>query len=130
MNRRQKSGKDAAEWIPEKNRCWFAHRVLEVRLAYELTIDRREAAALEQVLQSCASAAMEPIVCPAKTGPSNEAGGGAREGASDVLARYDDNGNGRVTCKEARRHGIAAGHRGHPVYPYMGDADGDGVVCE
>ena len=25
----------------------------------------------------------------------------------DALARYDDNRNGRITCKEARRHGIA-----------------------
>ena len=130
VNRRQKSGKDAAEWIPERNQCWFAHRVLEVRLAYGLTIDRREAAVLEQVLQGCESTAMEPIICPAKTGPSNEAGGGTREDASDVLARYDDNGNGRVTCKEARRHGIAPVHRSHPAYPYMRDADGDGVVCE
>ena len=26
---------------------------------------------------------------------------------SDPLARYDDNGNGRITCAEARAHGIA-----------------------
>ena len=130
INRRQKSAKDAAEWIPEKNRCWFAHRVFEVRLAYGLTIDRREAAALEQVLRGCESTAMELMVCQAKTGPSNDAGGGAQGHASDVLARYDDNGNGRITCKEARRHGIAPVHRSHPAYPYMRDGDGDGVVCE
>ena len=33
VNRHEKSGKDAAEWLPERNQCWFAHRVLEVRLA-------------------------------------------------------------------------------------------------
>ena len=130
VNRRQKSGKDAAQWIPRKNRCWFAHQVLDVRLAYGLTIDRREAAALEQVLRGCEDTAMEPIVCPAKTAPSNEADGGARKDASDALARYDDNGNGRITCKEARRHGIAPVHRSHPAYRYMRDGDGDGVVCE
>ena len=48
----------------------------------------------------------------------------------DVLSRYDDNGNGRITCKEARRHGIAPVHRSHPAYRYMRDGDGDGVVCE
>ena len=47
-----------------------------------------------------------------------------------VLAMYDDNGNGRITCKEARRHGIAPVPRGHPAYRYMRDGDGDGVVCE
>ena len=130
VNRRQKSGKDAAQWIPRKNRCWFAHQVLDVRLAYGLTIDRREAAALEQVLRGCEDTAMEPIVCPAKTGPSNEAGGGTRKDTSDALARYDENGNGRITCKEARRHGIAPVHRSHPAYRYMRDGDGDGVVCE
>ena len=53
-----------------------------------------------------------------------------RSGGSGALARYDDNGNGRITCAEARRHGIAPVPRGHPAYPYMRDADGDGVVCE
>ena len=50
--------------------------------------------------------------------------------ALDALALYDDNGNGRITCKEARGHGIAPVSRDHPAYPYMDDRDGDGVVCE
>ena len=45
VNRYEKSGKDAAEWVPGRNRCWFAARVVEIRLAYGLTIDRREAQA-------------------------------------------------------------------------------------
>ena len=44
--------------------------------------------------------------------------------------RYDDNGNGRITCAEARCHGIAPVPRGHPAYRHMHDGDGDGVVCE
>ena len=55
---------------------------------------------------------------------------GRRDVGDDVLARYDDNGNGRITCREARRHGIAPVRRGHPAYRYMRDGDGDGVVCE
>ena len=51
-------------------------------------------------------------------------------GEVDALALYDDNGNGRITCKEARTHGIAPVSRGHPAYQYMRDADNDGVVCE
>ena len=43
---------------------------------------------------------------------------------------WDDDGNGRVTCAEARRHGIAPVPRSHPAYAYMRDGDGDGVVCE
>lgn len=40
VNRHEKSGVDAAEWLPDRNRCWFAARVVEVRLEYDLTIDR------------------------------------------------------------------------------------------
>ena len=50
--------------------------------------------------------------------------------ADDALARYNDNRHGRMTCKEARRHGVAPVHRSHPAYQYMRDGDGDGVVCE
>ena len=49
---------------------------------------------------------------------------------SSELLPWDDNGNGRVSCSEARAHGIAPVRRGHPAYPYMTDGDGDGVVCE
>ena len=48
----------------------------------------------------------------------------------NALALYDDNRNGRITCAEARNHGIAPVPRGHPAYPYMDDRDNDGVVCE
>lgn len=51
-------------------------------------------------------------------------------GEVDALALYDDNGNGRITCAEARKHGIAPVPREHPAYRYMRDADNDGVVCE
>ena len=54
----------------------------------------------------------------------------APDATADALRLWDDNGNGRITCKEARRHGIAPVPRGHPAYPYMRDGDGDGVVCE
>ena len=48
----------------------------------------------------------------------------------DGLAMWDDNGNGRITCAEAREHGIAPLHRGHPAYESTTDSDDDGVVCE
>ncbi|MCY4557599.1 MAG: phospholipase D-like domain-containing protein [Chloroflexi bacterium] len=43
---------------------------------------------------------------------------------------YDDNRNGRVSCAEAERHGITPVKRGDPAYPWMRDADADGLVCE
>ena len=54
----------------------------------------------------------------------------AAPSTSDTLQRWDTNGNGRITCKEAREHGIAPVHRKHPAYRFMRDGDGDGVVCE
>ena len=48
----------------------------------------------------------------------------------NVLSLYDDNGNGRITCAEARKHGIAPVYEDHPAYQYMRDSDNDGVVCE
>ena len=50
--------------------------------------------------------------------------------ADTVLERYDSNGDGRITCSEARRQGITPVERSHPAYQYMDDRDGDGVVCE
>ena len=129
VNRHDKSGKDAAEWIPARNRCWFAARVVDVRRAYGLTIDRREVQALERILTGCESTALEPVVCSV---PASSGAGAASAPAAgdDALALYDDNGNGRITCKEARRHGIAPVPRSHPAYRFMRDGDGDGVVCE
>ena len=51
-------------------------------------------------------------------------------GDVDALTLWEDNGNGRITCAEARRHGIAPVPRGHPAYRFMRDGDNDGVVCE
>lgn len=48
----------------------------------------------------------------------------------DMLALYDDNNNGSISCSEARHHGIAPVEAGHPAYQFMRDGDGDGVVCE
>ena len=129
LNRHEKSSKDSAEWTPDRNQCWFAGRVLEVRRAYGLTVDTREALALESILAGCESTALEPIVCTVPTS-SGASAASSPESGDDALALYDDNRNGRITCKEARRHGIAPVPRSHPAYRYMRDADGDGIVCE
>ena len=53
LNRNLKGAKDTADWVPEENKCWFAWRVIDVRRAYDLTIDRREADALDAILAVC-----------------------------------------------------------------------------
>ena len=132
VNRYSKSGKDVAGWTPELNACWFVARTLEVRRKYGLTIDRAEAAAAEAVLSRCDATTMKVRPCVASARPAAPSSPKRTDAAKDVdaLARWDDNGNGRITCAEARRHGIAPVPRGHPAYRYMRDGDGDGVVCE
>ena len=130
VNRTQKGDKDAAEWLPALNQCWFADQVVAVRQKFGLTIDQREAAALDRVLAGCSTTAMLMVprsaTSPQRPTPSPE----PPLPASEALARWDDNGNGRITCAEARRHGIAPVRRDHPAYPHMRDADNDGIVCE
>ena len=132
VNRHQKSGKDAAEWLPDLNQCWFADRAIQVRRKYGLSIDQAEAYALDRVLAGCASTDLiftdRHTATPeaTATAPSQP----ASEEDRTALERWDTNGNGRISCAEAREHGIAPVHRDHPAYEYMRDADGDGVVCE
>ena len=102
---------------------------MRVRQKYNLSIDRREADALERVLNSCTSVALLRNGTSGSR-PSSQPRQPPRSGASNVLRQYDDNDNGRITCAEARRHGIAPVRRDHPAYPYMRDGDSDGVVCE
>ena len=79
---------------------------------------------------ACQSTALEPVVCAMPSGISECNAASVPAAGDDALARYDDNRNGAITCKEARRHGIAPVLRSHPAYRYMRDGDGDGVVCE
>ena len=129
VNRFQKSAKDAAEWLPRLNRCWFANTVVQVRQKYGMTIDRREADALEAVLSGCTDFEMD-FVSVGSPEPAPTVARSPTGSESSVLEKYDDNGNGRITCSEARNHGIAPVSRDHPAYRYMRDGDGDGVVCE
>lgn len=132
VNRGQKSGKDAAEWLPQQNACWFAGRIIEVRRKYNLSINRAEAEVLERVLANCASTEMVVRRCDFSAEPSISEGAdvGTASSGMNALERWDDNGNGRITCAEARNHGIAPVKRGHPAYKHMRDGDGDGWVCE
>ena len=131
VNRHQKSGKDAAEWLPELNRCWYAARIVQVKREYGLSVDLREADALDAVLSGCASFELVVVSAPLQAQPTSlPSQGTGSPSNTDPLSMYDDNGNGRITCAEARSHGIAPVRRDHPAYQYMRDGDGDGIVCE
>ena len=67
VNRYQKSSKDAAGWLPTLNKCWFANRVVKVRVKYGLTVDRTEADALEAVIAACTSFDMVVVPTPTPT---------------------------------------------------------------
>ena len=131
VNRHHKRAKDIAQWTPDRNACWYVNRTLDVRRKYGLTIDRKEVQAVERVLSDCASTTMV-IACEKGVTrlPTRAVQAKPVQGKKSALSQWDDNGNGRITCAEARRHGIAPVPRGHPAYAYMRDGDGDGIVCE
>ena len=112
---RRKSGKDAGEWMPRLKPHEFAKTVILVKLKYGLSIDRREKAALDRALNG------RTVTTAADSVEASD---------EHPLDLWDDNGNGRITCAEATRHGIAPVPRSHPAYAYMRDGDGDGWVCE
>ena len=64
LNRREKVALDAAEWLPDQNRCWFAQTVVEVRLRYGLTIDQAEVNSLDRILAGCRSTEISCDVPP------------------------------------------------------------------
>ena len=147
LNGSDKKHYDGAEWMPPMNKCWFAQRIVEVRQKYGLTIDRPEAEALERILSACSPVEIEFIDCASEISEVRLASSDAlsefydnwqpgdpppevRLASSEALSAYDDDDNGSITCAEARQHGIAPVPSNHPAYPFMNDADNDGIVCE
>ena len=120
VNRYQKKGKDAGEWMPRIDPRGFAETVIKVKRKYGLSIDRRERKALERALAGGSLTVLSDTL----------EGQGESLREESPLDLWDDNGNGQITCAEARRHGIAPVPRDHPAYVYMRDGDGDGWVCE
>ena len=59
LNRVIKGARDAGEWLPESNRCWYAATIVRIKTKYGLAVDVVEAAALERVLRSCPVRAMQ-----------------------------------------------------------------------
>ena len=62
-NRIAKSDKDAADYLPPHNRCWFAGRVLAVKSRWGLTVDAVEAGALIGALAGCDTSTIQRPSC-------------------------------------------------------------------
>ena len=58
LNREEKIAKDASEWLPPENRCWYAARIVAVKTKYGLSVDKKEKRALKRVLRACEETAM------------------------------------------------------------------------
>ena len=137
VNRRQKIAKDFAEWTPPLNICWYAAAIVKVKYKYRLTVDRSEKTALENALRFCPRVQMifaanaVPVASGQSAGPASaQPASNPQPPADGSWRQWDANGNGKISCKEARDAGIAPVRLGHPAYPHMNDRDGDGIVCE
>ncbi len=125
---RRKGALDAADYLPEHNQCWFAGKVVHVKQRWGLSVDDREAAFLKMALTGCSAEAIARPQCELP-GPSQTPEDPLDPG--EWLDRCDANENGRVTCAEAFAcRAPLPVTRSHPLYAFMNDADGDGLICE
>ena len=107
VNRHQKSDKDAAEWLPELNQCWYVDRVVQVRQKYGLTIDQAEADAIDDVMDGCTS--VEIIILPRPTPESSVGPGTLRVGEDIAPGIYAGRAGTDIldSCYWARLEGIS-----------------------
>ena len=107
VNRHQKSDKDAAEWLPELNQCWYVDRVVQVRQKYGLTIDQAEADVIDDVMDGCTS--VEIIILPRPTPESSVGPGTLRVGEDIAPGIYAGRAGTDIldSCYWARLEGIS-----------------------
>lgn len=127
LNRQEKVARDAAEWQPDQNRCWFAQRVVDVRLEYGLTIDQAEADALDGILMGCQSTEISCDLSqapPAADPPPIQAypNCSAMRAAGWTRGVNRDGGTYQAAWNEAERRTYALNT--------ARDRDGDGHACE
>lgn len=53
VNRNEKSDKDAADWLPQYNKCWYVFTVIQVKKKYKMSVDSEERDAMQEVLENC-----------------------------------------------------------------------------
>ena len=69
VNRNDKSDRDAGEWMPDRNRGWFASTVVAVKQKYGLSVNPVERDALAQMLGSDPSRTVMCAATPVSTFP-------------------------------------------------------------
>ena len=123
VNRHQKVAKDAAEWLPSMNQCWFADTIVKVREEYGLTIDQAEVDALEDILADCTS--VDLIFAPRPSTPTPTP---TPTPSRQVYASCE----AAEAAGEPRIQGSRGPGWGFPAWmvPSARDGDSDGVVCE
>ena len=112
---RQKQDKDAADWVPEANKCWFAERVITIRERYKLTIDEREREALKSIINTCESFDL-------RMSPDDPLNPLLDESKGCPDPRYSN-------CDELKKkysHGV---YKDHCAYSAHMDRDSDGWIC-
>lgn len=53
LNRYVKVAKDAGEWLPQKNVCWYIKTIAKIKKRYDLTMDQREFDAIVKANRMC-----------------------------------------------------------------------------
>ena len=134
LNRFDKVAKDASEWLPEHNACWYVQTTIDVRRKYGLTIDAREAAAVDRVLAGCTSTAISCAI-----------GGWSIAGATTSNPTRTSEARRYRNCRALRAAGwtngvssagtnydsrYAANERAIYAANRHLDGDGDGHACE
>ena len=74
-NRNIKSDRDAADYLPEHNQCWFTGRVVAVKQKWGLSVDRREAQFLMTALAGCTAEEIARPSCETATSGDDDGGG-------------------------------------------------------
>ena len=116
---RDKSDSDPAEWRPPLRSAWcrYARDWITVKIAWSLSADRAEAAALREMLATC----IEPQPPQAQEHPDRQV----------PTIPYDDC-DAAEAAGLARRQGSSGQGRGFPAaqIAFAKDGDNDGIVCE
>ena len=89
-NRTVKSDRDAADYLPEHNQCWFAGRVIAVKQRWGLSVDEREAQFLKTALAGCTPEQIARPACEAATSTTTNRQQRARHGWRDATRTVMD----------------------------------------
>lgn len=127
---RSKSDGDAAEWQPQHNGAWMAHRIVEVKRKHDLSVDARERNALEQLLAS----GPDRITCTTATVAKHAAGPSTRAAVRTYrnCGRMRQAGWTRGVNRQGGTYGEAWNEAERRTYRLntARDGDHDGHACE